>query len=288
MRPADVRFLRCPVTYEPLVWRGDLRRGQLWNGRLISGWTSREWAVRRGDVVLYEEEQVGEIDRFMRKIYDNGAFLHDPAVAVALPLFQAAGSERGFRRAFVERMQLDRLEPRADGAPIRILEVSIGTGANLPYLLDALPSGLDIEWWGLDLSRSMMTHARRRARRMGLTVRTLLADAHQLPFVDHTFDRVFHVGGMNAFHDQGQALAEMGRVARPGTPIVVVDEQMDPDMKPGLYRKATFALVTFYDDDPRSPAHLLPDEAQQVRSEQISPFLYCLSFTMPGSVVGPP
>lgn len=288
MRPQDVRRLRCPKTHEPLVWRGSLRRGHLWNGELVTGWTRRIWPVRRGRVVLYDEGEVGEIDRFMRRIYDNGAFLHDPAVALALPLFQAAGSERAFREAFVRRMDLGSLTPRPDGSPPRILEVSIGTGANLPYLTRALPPGLDVEWWGLDLSRSMLAHARRRARRMGLDVRTLLADAHDLPFPDHTFDRVFHVGGMNAFHDQARALAELGRVARPGTPIVVVDEQLDESLGPGLYRQLTFALATFYDDDPRSPAHLLPDDAENVRSEQISPFLYCLSFTMPGKVRGPP
>jgi len=45
-----------------------------------------------------------------------------------------------------------------------------------------------------------------------------------LLFVDGIFDVVFRVGGINFFNDKARAIAEMIRVARPGTKIVIVDE----------------------------------------------------------------
>jgi len=281
LRPSDVDRLQCPETGEPLVWRGDTRQGRLWSGELISGWTSVRWPVRRGRVVLYRDHEIGDTDRFMRRIYNSGAALHDPLVRLGLPFFQLGGTEHSLREFLVERMELDQLRPRDSGEPIRILEVSLGTGANMPYVRRALPGGLAVEWWGIDLSRSMLGRGAARLRRMGLDARLLLADAHHLPFADHQFDRVFHVGGINAFHDPAQALREMARVARPDTPIVVVDEQLRDGVR-DPWRRAMFALVTFYDDDPRSPVHLLPEQASHVRDEQPSDFFYCLSFRSPG------
>ena len=279
----DVRLLRCPESGEPLVFRGRVRDGALWQGELVSGWTSQHvWPVQGGQVVLFRPDEVGASDRFMNRLYQAGAALHDPLVRYGLPAFQVGGTEHELRSFMVERMRLHALTPPSNGRPVRILEVSVGTGANLSFVRDALPSGLTVEWWGLDLSPAMMRRGERRARRLGLDLRTVLADAHHLPFADHTFDRVFHVGAINAFHDQAAALSEMGRVARPGTPIVVVDEQLDESLSPGPYRRAMFALVTFYDDDPRSPAHLLPPDAIDVQDEQGSAFFYCLTFAMPG------
>ena len=109
----------------------------------------------------------------------------------------------------------------------------------------------------------------------------LLADAHALPFRDHVFDRVLHVGGINGFDRPEVALQEMARVARPGTPIVVVDESLDPARDNNLYHRAMFELATFYEPDPRAPVDLLPHGAEVVQNVHISRFLYCLTFRMP-------
>ena len=287
LRTADVARLRCPETHEPLVFVGRSRNDRLWDGELISGWTSRRWPVRRGHVRLFREDRVGAPDRFMRRIYDNAAVLHDPAVKIAMPLFQLQGSERAARDFVIDRLELGALRKRPDGEPVRILEVSLGTGANVPHLLRKLPGDVPVEWWGLDLSQAMLARGADRMRRLGLDPHLLLADAHRLPFADHQFDRVFHVGGINGFSDPGLALAELARVAKPGTPVVVSDEQLQAGIT-DPYRRAMFALVTFYDDDPRSPVDLVPPGAVDVRDEQASPFFYCLSFRMPGRVAGPP
>jgi len=217
----------------------------------------------------------------MRTMYNLFHRVHDPAVTWLLPLLEF-GTERSLRNGYMRRLDLTALRPHSDGRPVRILEVGIGGGANVPLVWRDLPAGLPVELWGLDLSEGMLAECRRRHGADSRNqVRLLMADAHALPFPDGLFDRVFHVGGIGGFRNQGLALKELAGVAAAGTPIVVVDEQLDPDRRNTLYHRLGFKLVTFYDPDPRAPVHLLPPSAGNVIEEQISRFYYCLTFSMP-------
>jgi ubiquinone/menaquinone biosynthesis C-methylase UbiE len=136
--------------------------------------------------------------------------------------------------------------------------------------------------WGLDLSVGMLAVCRRRMRARGDTeTRLVMGDAHALPFPDGRCDRGFHVGAIANYRDPAQGLREMARVAVPGTPIVVVDEQLDRSHKQHLYHRAAFRLVTFYDPNPHCPLEHLPPSATDVREEQMNRFFYCLTFRMP-------
>jgi ubiquinone/menaquinone biosynthesis C-methylase UbiE len=308
MKPEDVKALRCPETGQPLRWFGALdARGHLLIGRLDtegdgpSGGTEGDgpsggtggggatWPVSNGIPNLFREAAVSKRDRFMRSIYNRTSALHDPAVKVLLPLFQhRRETEDQLREAYLPRMALGAL-PK--DRPARILEVSVGTGANLPRLWRHLPKGQAVEVWGLDLSAGMVAEGRRKGRitwdgppdAPQQAVRVVLGDAHHLPFADGYFDRVFHVGGINGFGDIDQALREMARVARPGTPIVVVDEQLDASRPANLWHRLTFKAVTFYDSEPHSPVRRLPAEAQILADEQPSRFFYALTWCMPGA-----
>jgi ubiquinone/menaquinone biosynthesis C-methylase UbiE/uncharacterized protein YbaR (Trm112 family) len=286
MKVSDVERIACPACRGRLAARGAQDGGRLVRGTLACGGCGALWPVDDGLPRLYREEDVRGTDKLMRHIYDGLPSLHDAAVRVLLPLFQIGGSERSFRDAFMRRLDLGSLGERQDGRPLRILEVGVGTGANLPLLQRDVPPGVDVEIWGLDLSRGMLRQCDKRLRRRpDPRVRLLLGDAHALPFEDATFDRVFHVGAMNSYRDPRRALAEMARVALPGTPIVVVDEQLDRSRPQGLYHRATFRLVTFYDPAPHCPVELLPQGATDVLEEQISRFLYCLTFRMPARAI---
>ncbi len=276
---ADLESLRCPASRTPLRYEGPPTSGWLRSGELVSD--SRRWPVIDGLPRLYEEAEVRGSDRLMRHIYDRLPFLHDTVVRLTLPLFQGTG-EAPLRDAYMRRLELERLEARADGQPLRILETGIGCGANLPLLARDLPPRLPVEIWGMDLSFGMIDECRKRLRPAGRRdVRLLMADAHSLPFPDDHFDRVFHVGAIGNFRDPARALAEMARVARPGTPIVVVDEQLDPAVAGNPYRWLAFRAVTFYDRDPHCPREHLPPEAEDVLEEQIAPFFYCMRFRVP-------
>jgi ubiquinone/menaquinone biosynthesis C-methylase UbiE/uncharacterized protein YbaR (Trm112 family) len=281
MTGADAGTLRCPACRGPLAFEGTLAGDELSAGTLRCGQCARPWPVRDGLPRLVDEARVGGADRFMRTLYDWFAPLHDPLTRALFPLLQGT-SERAARDGYMKRLALGSLRPRPDGHRLRILDVGVGAGANLALLERDLPPDLDVELWGVDLSEGMIASCRRLlAGHGGRRMRLLLADAHALPFPDACFDRVFHVGGIGGYADPRQALAEMARVARPDTPIVVVDEQLDPGRHHSAFHRVVFRALTFYAAVPTSPVAHLPRGATAVVSEQVSRYYYCLTFRMP-------
>jgi len=300
LRSDDIRLVLCPDCGGALEQAGQAAGERGGGGDLRCVRCAARWPLDRGFLRLYREEQVKGTDRLMRALYNAVPSLHDSANHYLLPLLQLGGSERAMRDAIMTRIDVGSLAPRSDGSPARILEIGVGSGANIPLIAQGLPRALRpsassraaVEVWGLDLSEGMLRQCARSLQRRerglsGVDVRLLMADAHALPFPDHTFDRVFHVGALGSFRDPGKALREMARVARPGTPIVVVDEQLDRNQRANLYQRATFRLLTFYDADPHCPTELLPEGASGVIEEQISRFYYCLTFRMPDLSTSP-
>src|SRR5262249_54575541 len=154
--------------------------------------------VRRGIARLYDEREVRGLDRLLRPVYDVISPFHDAGADVVLPILQYPDPESS-REHYIARLALGELRGQRNGRTPRLLEVGIGGGANVPLIERALPRGLDVELWGVDLSRGMLWQCERRLARRPpeRRVRLLLADAHALPFPDGTFDRVFHVGAIN-------------------------------------------------------------------------------------------
>lgn len=286
LTPADLAVLGAPGTGTALTFQGRERDGALWAGVLRDEAGQRQWCVEDGLARLYAPAEVTGSDVMMRRIYDGMPSLHDPGVKLGLPLY-GGGTEDEIREGYMPWLDLAGLQPRADGGPIRILEVSVGTGANLPLVLRDLPAGLPVELWGLDLSLGMMRQAKQKIARQamrspdGSHVRLMMADAHHLPFQDHSFDRVFHVGGISAFRDPARAMAEMARVARPGTPIVVVDEALDPERKNNAWHRLMFKMLTAWDSDVHVPREHVPWSAEVLADFQVSRFYYCLAFRLP-------
>jgi len=99
---------------------------------------------------------------------------------------------------------------------VRVLEVGIGDGENLPLL----PAGW--EAYGVDIARTQLVACTGRVPSMA--GRLAWAEGEALPFDDEAFDATFSIGGFNYFRDQALALREMKRVTRPGGSLVVADE----------------------------------------------------------------
>jgi len=279
LRPDDVGDLRCPVCRQGLRFRGYVARARLDRGELICTGCPASYQVFSGVAELYREEEVRGGDRAMRVIYDRLAVLHDPLVRFSFPL--ALGeSEATSRARYLERLELEALPREMRGQrAARILEIGAGTGSNIPLVRNRLPSGLAADLWAVDLSMGMLRLLAERMRFLGDgETRFAAADAHALPFPDGFFDRVFHVGGIAGYRDPRRALAEMVRVARPSTPILVVDERLDPDRQHSLFHRLFFRWVTIYDRDPHVPVEHLPANAHDVRIEQVGRFFYGLTF----------
>lgn len=98
-----------------------------------------------------------------------------------------------------------------------VLDVGIGTGANLPYY----PRGLRIT--GIDLSPAMLAIGRQRARELGIDARLREGDAQALPFDDACFDTVVCTLVLCAVPDDHAAIAELHRVLRPGGNLLLLD-----------------------------------------------------------------
>lgn len=137
-------------------------------------------------------------------VYDRVASVYD---LYTTPM-EAMGGKRARHRLF----------SRARG---RVLELGIGTGANLP----SYPP--DVEVAGMDISARMLARARRRAQRLGLHVALQQADIEHLPYPDDSFDTVTAACVFCSVDDPVQGLREARRVTRPGG-LVLLYEHVRP------------------------------------------------------------
>jgi ubiquinone/menaquinone biosynthesis C-methylase UbiE len=156
-----------------------------------------------------------------------------------------------------------------------VLETSVGTGLNYKYL----PPGAKLS--GLDLSPEMLGNCQVNLRRWGLDADLYLGNAESLPFADESFDVVFHVGGINFFNDRAKAIAEMIRVAKPGSLLLISDET-EKHVKE-IYEKGPGGHLYKNRKAPVSaPIDLVPPEMQQIQLEQLRfGDTYALTFRKP-------
>jgi ubiquinone/menaquinone biosynthesis C-methylase UbiE len=101
----------------------------------------------------------------------------------------------------------------------RVLEVAAGTGRNFRWY----PQSVTLV--AVDLSIHMLTRAREKAEKRGRGRRYLFAvmDAERLAVRDHAFDGVVSTLSTCTFPDPVSALREMGRVARAGGKILLLE-----------------------------------------------------------------
>lgn len=245
-------------------------RGEL-TGELCAR-CSHHWPIKRRFNWFVDDATIAGSDRFMRRIYDRGARLHDPVLAATFHLFL------GSTVADARRTILERLGAKAGD---RVLEVGTGTGGNALAL-----AARGIDYTGVDLAAGMLEIARKRLDRAGHRhVPLAIADAHALPLPNAAFDRVLHVGAVNSFRDRERALAEMARVARPGATLILVDEQLASNA--GRSVRWAFRASIFYTtaEKCRPPPTIPSANIESV--EQLTAFFYLLRATVVGESARP-
>ncbi len=99
----------------------------------------------------------------------------------------------------------------------RVLEIGMGTGANLP-LYDR-----EVELVGTDISQGMLDEAASKLDRAPSRVVLKLASAVELPFGNEEFDTVVASYVMCCVPDLERALGEAVRVLRPGGDLLLAD-----------------------------------------------------------------
>ena len=281
---------RCPTCggkmnsdESPLLWQAEPVESSL-----TCDSCNRTYPVRGGIVRFLEPEELQGQDALFAKLYNHWGRLYDLSTKVWAHLFH--GGEARWRGDLVSYLEIAR------GA--RVLEVSIGTGGNLPYI-GSFTCGLDI--YGLDISQGMLTKCGRNLEKWGIKAELCLGNADSLPYADDSFDCVYHVGGINAFTNQEKALAEMVRVARPGTAVVISDEsenmfytgniftrlglpKVDDFIKNRILKKYIWPDLT--PQALKAPVKLLPEGVQDIEVHQAGDgTMYVLKFRKPSQDV---
>lgn len=254
MLPLDLPYCD-PFTHEPLTPARDATSGAL----VLRSPSGRTFPVRNGIAIFIDPASISGSPLAQQRFYDRLAPAYDFLSRLHEIVSWRAGS---WRDEYLRELHVD--------AGARVLEVSVGTGANLLRLPPT-------DYYGLDVSWRMLRRCQRKRRR-GSSVTLCQGLAEQLPFRAGAFDVVFHVGAINFFADKRRALSEMVRVARPGTRIMVVDSTEQFVHRYGN----TPILRPVYGGSARlhqPPVDLLPGGVEDVRLRQFAGGeLYCLTF----------
>ena len=101
-----------------------------------------------------------------------------------------------------------------------MLEVGIGTGANLPFY----PINIDL-LTGVDFSKGMLKHAQDKVtnKRVSISCKLVEADIQSLPFPDDSFDYVVSTCVFCSVPDPLIGLQELRRVCKPTGRILMLE-----------------------------------------------------------------
>jgi ubiquinone/menaquinone biosynthesis C-methylase UbiE/uncharacterized protein YbaR (Trm112 family) len=261
-RPA-LDVLACPNCHEALTSLS-LAGGEAYHCPACQ----KEYPVVNGIPHFIEPDEITGWNKRLAGMYDWFSWGYRAFSKIAFT-FIGMTEEQGRREI------TDRLEPQGG----RVLEVSIGPGVNLPFLVGRPDVG---EIYGLDISLGQLNRCREYVAHRGWDIQLQLGNAEQLPYQDNTFSGVFHVGGINFFNDKQKAIAEMIRVAKPGSRILICDEKEQAAkayerLIPGFMKnvgKEREAVVT--------PIALIPPEMENLRVFDVwGGWFYCIEFIKP-------
>jgi ubiquinone/menaquinone biosynthesis C-methylase UbiE len=107
-----------------------------------------------------------------------------------------------------------------------VLEIGLGTGANLPYYAENVRSFTAVE-----PSAGMRARAERRAKEAGRTLTLTQHSGEQLPFEDARFDAVVITLGLCSVENVSAVLREVLRVLRPGGKLHFLEHVVSPNPK---------------------------------------------------------
>lgn len=122
------------------------------------------------------------------------------------------------------RAIIRRLRARFGDGPIRLLDIGCGTGLFMERIREALPQA---QVWGLDLVSGMLEQGATRWSRHQGNALPVQGDSERLPFADGSFDAITCANSFHHYPHQDRAVAEMGRVLRPGGRLMLVDGYRD-------------------------------------------------------------
>ena len=270
MKRSTLELLCCPTCQGELHLHDEGSDGIVDEGDLFCSHCERTFLIRNGIVSFISFQELGGLNRRFAQFYER--FSRFESVFEKLSFF-TMGGERKAREEILHRLELN------NG---RLLEVSIGSGGNLPFLFESAKAG---EVYGLDISAAQLSRCRQYAKTKKWLVDLFLGMAEELPFKPGLFDNVLHIGGINFFSGKKKAIEEMIRVTRPGGKIVIADEsERVAQLIARLFRLSRSNQGRKVDTS--VPVHLIPKTMEEIRVEGIwkrhgQYHGYCLEFRKP-------
>lgn len=199
----------------------------------------------------------GPWERFIRTLY---AKIYTPATNL---MFLLCGGVKNAKKEVLEHLEITDNQ--------LVLETGIGASENM-YLLNGRAKNL--KFYGNDIQDQMLVHSIRNLKKWKIKANLFKSDAQYLPFKDESFDVVYHLGSINLFPDKKRAINEMIRVAKPGTKIIIADEN----------QKAARLLNIFTgsNDEVIPPIDLIPKDMIDVKCQTIwRGYGYLIKFRKP-------
>ena len=265
MKPETLSLLCRPGTHEPLRLASVTEAEGSAQEVLVSVHSGERFLVRDGIPLLLDETEVSGFNKRYQGLYNRIAGFYD--IAINLFAHMAGGGEEHFRRQYLQELEVQ------DGD--RVLEVSIGTGANLHYLTT------NVSYFGLDISWAMLKRCQKNLKQWQREAELVLGNAEELPLFDESFDTVLHVGGINAFNDPAKAIGEMIRVSRAGSKIVIVDETAKM-MESIAWMPSVRRWLQEHGERFSAPIGLVPEGMKDVHARDFAKGnMYCLTFRKP-------
>lgn len=260
MEPVKPPELVDPFNHYPL----SLGRGYWFNPV-----NDEKYYINNGIPVFLPEEQMSGNNLKYSRFYDRISRFY--RVSSVFYSWLKGSSDKKIKMKYLEQLQVRPGD--------KVLEVAVGSADNLLYL------PRNASYSGLDISFGMLTMARRHLRKWNIPAGLYQGEAEHLPFAEHSFDVVFHVGGISLFNDSQRAIHEMIRVAKPGGQVMIVDDNEVSQVK--AYHKNPFspASAARTDEEQSAPVKLLPNGMRNIEVRYFfDSMLYCLTFRKPGQV----
>jgi ubiquinone/menaquinone biosynthesis C-methylase UbiE/uncharacterized protein YbaR (Trm112 family) len=215
VKTGSIDIICCPSCKAALLHTCGIYREEICYGALRCGKCGLNYPVENGIVKFIEPADLQGLNRGMAQAYDRISFLYDSILTRTYlrSRFWPSSGEDEARREVIAELKI--------GHHSRVLETGVGSGANASFLRTQFSK---VELFGVDISMGMLRQCARKLNKRTPGIELFLANAEELPFRDESFDAVFHVGGINFFTNKRKAMAEMVRVAKGGTKIVIACE----------------------------------------------------------------
>ncbi|MGY5852257.1 MAG: class I SAM-dependent methyltransferase [Candidatus Thorarchaeota archaeon] len=125
----------------------------------------------------------------------------------------------------LKRWRINALERLPDITSPRILDVGVGTGNNLPLLIEKYPDYETIV--GIDFTPAMLTRAKHRVKQNGWdNIRLLHGDAREMTsYFDESFDLIISTYSLSIIPNSPLVLKEMSKLLPSGGYLMLLDCQ---------------------------------------------------------------